>query len=287
MIAPALGGMIAAGTLWVFNDRIVRQADRIAAAKRWLPIMMGAMAGAFAAFLAIKGLGRLVDIALPQALAIGGVAGLLAWGGSVPLIARQARGLENRTRALKPLLTVPLVLSAALLSFAHGASDVSNAIGPVAAVVDAVRQGAAPEMTHAPVWVMLIGALGISLGLFLFGPRLVRLVGERITRLNPIRAFCVAISAAATVLAAAGLGLPVSSTHVAVGAVFGVGFYREWEAARHGRAAPPMADVTEGRRRRLVRRSHFLTMVAAWVITAPAAGALSAATFALASMAAR
>ena len=74
---------------------------------------------------------------------------------------------------------------------------------------------------------MVVGAFGISIGLVLFGPRLIRTVGEKITKLNPIRAFCVALSAAITVLVASALGLPVSSTHIAVGGVFGVGFLRE------------------------------------------------------------
>ena len=83
------------------------------------------------------------------------------------------------------------------------------------------------DITHAiaiPFWVMLIGAVGISFGLVLFGPRMIRVVGTQITKLNPMRAYCVALSAAITVIVASWLGLPVSSTHIAVGAVFGVGF---------------------------------------------------------------
>ena len=72
---------------------------------------------------------------------------------------------------------------------------------------------------------MAIGALGISFGLFLFGPKLIRMVGGQITKLNPMRAYCVALSAAITVIVASWLGLPVSSTHIAVGGVFGVGFF--------------------------------------------------------------
>src|SRR5690606_19887678 len=86
-----------------------------------------------------------------------------------------------------------------------------------------------------PPWVMIIGAIGISLGLLLFGPKLIRMVGEQITKLNPMRAFCVALSAALTVIIASALGLPISSTHTAVGAVFGVGFFREWYTANSKR----------------------------------------------------
>ena len=136
-----------------------------------------------------------------------------------------------------------------------------------------------------PLWVMVIGAFGISFGLFLFGPKLIRMVGSQITKLNPMRAYCVALSAAITVIVASWLGLPVSSTHIAVGGVFGVGFFREWDAERRMRrnsdAIPAEARIApeERRRRKLVRRSHFMTIIAAWVITVPAAAVMSAMIF--------
>ena len=133
----------------------------------------------------------------------------------------------------------------------------------------------------------MIGAAGISFGLFLFGPKLIRMVGSQITKLNPMRAYCVALSAAITVIIASWLGLPVSSTHIAVGGVFGVGFFREWYMERRLRQGLAASGQTrrlpaeERRRRKLVRRSHFMTIVAAWVITVPAAAAMSALIFIL------
>ena len=75
---------------------------------------------------------------------------------------------------------------------------------------------------------MAVGALGISIGLALYGPKLIRTVGSEITELDQMRAFSIAMAAAVTVIIASQLGLPVSSTHIAVGGVFGVGFLREW-----------------------------------------------------------
>src|SRR5690606_38853495 len=121
------------------------------------------------------------------------------------------------------------VFAAGLLSFAHGANDVANAVGPLAAIVAAVQTGqASMSAVELPLWILVIGAVGISIGLALFGPRLIRTVGEKITKMDAIRAYCVALSAAVAVLVASALGLPVSSTHTAVGAVFGVGFLREF-----------------------------------------------------------
>ena len=280
VISPVMGGVIAAGFLWLIKVKIVYVDDKIAAARKWVPILIGIMAGAFAAYLALKGLKQLIKISLLEAILIGVAAGFVSWIASKPLIVRQSRGLENRKKSLKVLFSLPLVVSAALLSFAHGANDVANAVGPLAAIVHTVELGDIAEKVQIPLWVMLTGALGISVGLLLFGPKLIRLVGSEITKLNPMRAYCVALSAAITVIIASWLGLPVSSTHIAVGGIFGVGFFREWHAERRarqlglkkGKEVPP----EERSRRLLVRRSHMLTVAAAWVVTVPASAVLAA-----------
>ena len=282
VISPVLGGVIAAAFLALIKAQIIYKEDKIAAARRWVPILVGIMAGAFAAYLAVKGLKRIVKIDLQTALLIGLILGTACWAITKPLIRRQSEGLENRNKSLKILFRIPLVISAALLSFAHGANDVANAVGPLAAIVHASEFGDFAAKVAIPTWVMVIGAFGISFGLFLFGPKLFRMVGSQITKLNPMRAFCVSLSAAITVIVASWLGLPVSSTHIAVGAVFGVGFFREWHHERRLRlsnAARPEKKVLapeERRRRKLVRRSHFMTIIAAWVITVPAAAVMSA-----------
>ncbi|MBD3786249.1 MAG: inorganic phosphate transporter [Sphingomonadales bacterium] len=280
VISPILGGLFAAAILAFIKAQILYVEDRIAAAQRWVPVLIGIMAGTFAAYLAIKGLKKLIDLTLGEALMIGLVAAFVTWALSVPFIRRQSQGMENRKKSLKKLFSLPLVVSAALLSFAHGANDVANAVGPLAAIVHAVQVGGLADQVAIPLWVMIVGAVGISVGLLLFGPKLIRLVGSEITKLNPMRAYCVALSAAVTVIVASWLGLPVSSTHIAVGAIFGVGFYREWHAERRaqmlglqkGKPVPP----EERSRRLLVRRSHMITVAAAWVVTVPASAVLSA-----------
>ncbi len=285
VISPVLGGVIAALFLALIKSRIIYQDDKIAAARKWVPVLVGIMAGAFATYLALKGLKKVIKIDLPTALIIGAVVGGIVWAVMMPVIRKQSQGLENRNKSLKVLFGIPLIVSAALLSFAHGANDVANAVGPLAAIVQASKSGNFTDAVSIPLWVMVIGAFGISFGLFLFGPKLIRMVGSQITKLNPMRAYCVALSAAITVILASWLGLPVSSTHIAVGGVFGVGFFREWDAERRIRKARiampsrPVYAPEERRRRKLVRRSHFMTIIAAWVITVPAAALLSATIF--------
>ncbi|MFC3162299.1 inorganic phosphate transporter [Ciceribacter thiooxidans] len=290
VISPLLGGVIAALFLAFIKEFIIYRHDKIAAARRWVPILIALMLGTFSAYLALKGLNQIVRISLPVAVLIGLATGVIGWALSVPLIRRQSIGLENRNQSLRKLFRLPLIFAAALLSFAHGANDVANAIGPLSAIVHAVRANEIAAKVEIPIWVMVIGATGISLGLFLFGPKLIRLVGEQITKLNPMRAYCVSLSAAVTVIVASWLGLPVSSTHIAVGAVFGVGFFREWYTRNSKRRMDYIRaksdrwvveeiaerNSDEMRRRYLVRRSHFMTIVAAWVITVPAAAGLAA-----------
>ncbi|HHB83701.1 MAG TPA: inorganic phosphate transporter [Devosia sp.] len=290
VISPVLGGVIAALFLALIKDRIIYQTDKIAASRRWVPVLIAVMAGTFSTYLALKGLKKIIKIDMPSATMIGVGVFFLTWAIMVPLIAKQAKGLDNRNQSVRKLFAIPLVFSAALLSFAHGANDVANAVGPLAAIVHTVELGDVATKVSIPLWVMIVGAMGISLGLFLFGPKLIRMVGQQITKLNPIRAYCVALSAAITVIIASALGLPVSSTHIAVGAVFGVGFFREWFTANSKKRQAQVTarnnkkadgDATkriagEGiAKRKLVRRSHVLTIASAWVITVPAAAIMS------------
>ncbi|MGR3364312.1 MAG: inorganic phosphate transporter [Maritimibacter harenae] len=287
VISPVLGGVIAASFLAFIKANIIYVDDKLAAARRWVPVLIGIMAGAFATYLAVKGLKRIISVDLITAIAIGVGVAVIATLLSRPYIRHKSEGMENRNKSLKVLFGLPLVISAALLSFAHGANDVANAVGPLAAIVHAEQVGEFAGKVSIPTWVMIIGAFGISFGLVFFGPKLIRMVGSQITKLNPMRAYCVALSAAITVIVASWLGLPVSSTHIAVGGVFGVGFYREYHAERRYRQNARNNGVArrlppeERRRRKLVRRSHFMTIVAAWIITVPAAALLSGVIFAI------
>ncbi|MBB3592373.1 PiT family inorganic phosphate transporter [Rhizobium sp. BK529] len=288
MTSPLIGGLIAAGLLYLVKTLIVYQEDKVAAARRWVPAMIAVMAGGFMAYMVLQlaPRGRYPSLTI---LLIGIGIGLVSWLVVRPIVLRQAENLENRRSSLRTLFHFPLIGSAALLSFAHGANDVSNAVGPLSAIVHSAGIADSGMIGQPPLWVMLIGAFGISVGLLLFGPRLIRLVGSEITKLNPTRAYCVALSTAFTVIVASWLGLPVSTTHIAVGSVFGVGFFREWYT-RHSKRRiefirrkaeafeidEPEPNVHEARRRYLVRRSHFMTIVGAWVITVPVSAALAA-----------
>lgn len=230
VVSPVLGGIVAAAFLYLIKRSITYKADMMGAARQVVPWLVAAMAMVFSVYLSQKGLKQIVKVSLLQAAMIGaivavGVFALVRWQVKQPknLLLEGKQGVNS-------LFTVPLIFAAALLSFAHGSNDVANAIGPLAAIVDVytAHPGQFGTSASIPLWVMMIGALGIAIGLALFGPKVIRTIGSGITELDQMRAFCIAMAATLTVIIASQMGLPVSSTHIAVGGVFGVGFLREY-----------------------------------------------------------
>ena len=246
VISPVLGGIIAATFLYAIKKSIVFQEDKVSSAKKYVPVFVAIMSWAFVTYIILKGFKK-VWIAIIEALnyiplvnielvskpsflvasSIGIVVAIFVYLSVKKSLAKK-ENLENSKDSVNKLFTIPLVFAAALLSFAHGANDVANAIGPLAAINDAVVKSSITASASIPLWVMAIGAFGIALGLALYGPKLIKTVGSEITELDQIRAFSIAMAAAITVIIASQLGLPVSSTHIAIGGVFGVGFLREW-----------------------------------------------------------
>ena len=292
IISPVMGGVVAALFLAFVKSKIIYQEDKIAGARRWVPVLVALMAGVFSAYLCMKGLKRVWKPDTLMVLMIGFSIFITTYAIMRPVIVRQSIGMENRNKSIRELFHIPLIFAAALLSFAHGANDVANAVGPLAAIVDSATSGAvASKKVGIPTWVLFVGAIGISVGLMLFGPKLIKTVGSQITRLNPMRAYCVALSAAITVIIATTMGLPVSSTHIAIGAIFGVGLFREWKTSRqthinHGKfnQGKKSVEKTESRglikrekamHRKLVRRQHIITIATAWVITVPLSALLA------------
>ncbi len=247
VISPVMGGVIAALFLFAIKKTIIFKDDKLTAAIRWVPVYVAMMVLAFTTYLVMKGLSQiwpkvigLVNyLPLVNAEPVGKPSFMVAMliglvlGAVIYLLVRKwvsdrAPKMENNRQSINVMFTIPLIFAAALLSFAHGANDVANAIGPLAAINEAVKTGGVTGTAGIPLWVMAVGAFGIAIGLALYGPRLIRTVGGEITELDQMRAYSIAMAAAVTVIIASQLGLPISTTHVTIGGVFGVGFLREW-----------------------------------------------------------
>ena len=129
--------------------------------------------------------------------------------------------------SMERVFGVLMIITAAAMAFAHGSNDVANAIGPLAAIYSVIESGGAIGSESAlPVWILLVGGVGIVVGLITYGHRVIATIGTGITQLTPSRGFAATLAAAATVVIASGIGIPVSTTQVLVGAVLGVGLAR-------------------------------------------------------------
>jgi len=247
VISPLLGGVIAALFLLAIKKSILYKKDKIEAAQKYVPIFVAIMSWAFITYIVLKGLKKIwpqiietlnllpltyIEVtnkpSFLTALILGFIISIPVYFTVKKRLYTKRAGIENSKESINVLFTIPLIFAAALLSFAHGANDVANAIGPLAAINDAIVNGGISTKASIPLWVMGVGAFGIAAGLALYGPKLIRTVGSEITELDQIRAFCIAMAASITVIIASQLGLPVSSTHIAIGGVFGVGFLREY-----------------------------------------------------------
>jgi PiT family inorganic phosphate transporter len=242
IISPVLGGLIAALFLYIMKVTVLYKDDKLEAAKKVVPILVSIMAWAFGTYLMLKGVKKLVKVDFTVAALIGLGVAVATFAVVKPLIATAIRKLSNDRTSVNKLFAIPLIFAAALLSFSHGANDVANAVGPLAGIYDTIVSGSMSSSgkVSIPFWIMLVGALGIAVGLLLYGPRLIKTVGSEITELDAVRAYAIAMAAALTVILASQLGLPVSTTHIAVGGVFGVGFLREY--LRHKRRDEMLQD---------------------------------------------
>ena len=184
VISPVMGGVIAALFLYVIKRTITYRQDWVAAARKVVPILIAVMAWAFATYLLLKGLKHLWKLDFLVAAAIGLAVAAAVYLVVKPMIQRAAAGLGDDRTGVNKLFVVPLIAAAAMLSFAHGANDVANAVGPLAAIHDAVISGGLAEKASIPLWIMVVGAIGIALGLALYGPKLIRTVGAEITELD-------------------------------------------------------------------------------------------------------
>ncbi len=261
VISPVVGGGIAF-VLMMSIHRLILNAERpFESAVRWGPIYVF-MAGFVIALVTLfKGLKHLnFELSVPMSFLVAAMIGaLLALVGWLAVRRIQVDKLADRDFQFANVekVFVPLMIfTACAMAFAHGSNDVANGVGPLAAVFGLVKSGGELAQTSAlPLWVLALGGGGIVLGLVTYGYRVMQTIGTRITELTPTRGFSATMAAAVTVVLASRTGMPVSTTHIAVGAVMGVGLAR-------GIAALDLRVI--------------VSIIASWVITLPVGGLLAA-----------
>lgn len=232
IISPVLGGTLAFLLLRSVQRLILDTEDPFARAKRYVPFYIAFCGFIISLVTLLKGLKHLdVHLGTPEAIGLSlliaiavGIIGALLLTRVQP---NPEADLKFRFSSVERLFAVLMVFTACTMAFAHGSNDVANAIGPLAAIASVLESGGSLTAQSAiPQWVLLVGAIGIVLGLAIFGSRVMATVGTRITALTPSRGFAAELGAATTVVLASGMGLPVSTTQILVGAVLGVGIAR-------------------------------------------------------------
>jgi len=260
VISPAVGGVISFILVMSTRKLILDTETPLKNAKKYAPFYVFLVGFIISLVTMFKGLKQLnLDLSIGgsifAAICFGILTAFIGW-----LFIRKVKHQEDDDRvfqftSVEKVFSPMMLFTACSMAFAHGSNDVANGIGPLAAVVSIVGSGGEVlQKAPLPIWILLIGGAGIVLGLITLGYRVMLTVGKKITELTPSRGFCAELAAASTVVIASRTGLPVSTTHILVGAVLGVGLAR-------GLGALDLRVV--------------LNIIISWIVTLPAGGIMA------------
>lgn len=279
VVTPLVSGTIAALFYTLVKRLILDHSDPVKQLNEWIPWLSSALLGVFGVIVLpalSQPLSSLLNhqfgLAIPAhdiPLAIGAIATV-----SLTIISWQQ--LENeRQEAISSLVSTPLLLvekqlgkfqllSACFVAFAHGSNDVGNAIAPLAAINYINSTGTVPlNGITIPIWILLLGGVGIVAGLAIWGKKVIATIGENIISLQPSAGFCAELATATTILLASRLGLPVSTSHALVGSVVGIGLVQNFKS---------------------IQFKTLRGIAGAWLVTIPISTGLGAIIFAIARL---
>jgi len=261
VVSPLIGGIIAFMLMLSIRRLILDPEHPFESAKRWGPAYVFLVGFTISLVTLFKGLSHLnIDLSVNMSFVVAGLFGLgLAFVGWLMIrrvVVDPGADKDFHYASVEKVFIPMMLFTACAMAFAHGSNDVANGIGPMAAVVSIVQSGGeVAQKASLPLWILVLGGTGIVVGLATMGYRVMQTIGTNITELTPSRGYCATLAAAATVVLASRTGLPVSTTHIAVGAVIGVGLAR-------GIGAIDMRVIGG--------------IVVSWVVTLPAGGILAA-----------
>ncbi len=231
VVSPVLGGLMAYGvfrfiTIYIFDKR-----DPVAQSKKLVPFLVLVVFVILAISMVYKGLKNLkLDLDFQNALLISLIVGAIAYVIAKILVQKikavSPDNINQQFVSTEHIFKFLQVITAFYVAFAHGANDVANAVGPLAAVVSILNSGSVEMKVQMPLWILTMGGTCIVIGLLIWGMRVMETVGKKITEITPSRGFSAEFAAATVVLICSKMGLPISTTHTLVGSVIGVGLAR-------------------------------------------------------------
>lgn len=237
LVSPLLGGFIAYALMMSIRKLIFNTDNPFKNAQRYGPAYVFLVGFIISLVTLFKGLKHLnielsITMSFVAATIIGGIIAGISWFLINRITIDPAADRDFHFASVEKVFTPMMIFTACAMAFAHGSNDVANGIGPMAAVVSiitAAQEGATEivaQKSALPIWILVVGGTGIVVGLATMGYKVMKTIGTQITALTPSRGFCATLAAAATVVLASRTGLPVSTTHIAVGSVIGVGLAR-------------------------------------------------------------
>jgi inorganic phosphate transporter, PiT family len=261
VVSPALGGGIAFMLMMSIQHLIMNADKPFKAAVKWAPMYIFLVGFVISLVTLFKGLKHLkIELGVGESFLVAAIIGVI-----VALIGKwavnrvtfdEAEDKKSHIASVERVFAPMIIFTACAMAFAHGSNDVANGVGPLAAVYGLIQSGGeVTQKLDMPIWILALGGAGIVLGLTTYGYRVMRTIGTKITSLTPTSGFCATVAAAITVVLASRTAMPVSTTHIAVGAVMGVGLARGFAAL----------DI------RVIGK-----IVVSWVVTLPAGGILAA-----------
>jgi len=229
IISPLLGGLVSFTLFNIIRKLILAKEHPYQAAIKVTPVIVFVQFSTIVLSVIYKGLKNLhLDFpffqALLIALTVGIIAAYITW-----IIFKKDTILTDQKEQYKKtekFFGHLQIYTACYIAFAHGANDVANAMGPVAAIFSISQTNSIIMKVTVPTWILVMGGIGIVLGLSTYGYKVIETIGRKITEITPTRGFAAEFSTATTVLVFSKLGIPISTTHTMVGSVIGVGFAR-------------------------------------------------------------
>ena len=233
-ITGALGGAVL--FLWIQRS-ILSDRNPFQRCKLQVPFYSAAVVGVFSYIVLFEcldtiGLNIVSQAKIQWWLALILVTYVVSYGAlSYQLVQAEKSKREELYHHVERCFTGLAVLTSCGMAFSHGANDVANAIGPIAAILSTIASGKVElDAVLLPFWLVCFGAGAIVLGLICYGYKIMQTVGSHITQITPIRGFCIQFSTSIIVIVASGLGIPVSTTQTMIGSIFGVGLVRGLQA---------------------------------------------------------
>jgi len=262
LISPLAGLVTAYIFFMIIKKTIFAKEDPVKEAEIVAPFFIFFTVVVITMSVIYKGLENLnFNLPLIQALMISFIVGIIAsLMGYFFFVSHKYKYDQDKYKRLENFFISLQIMTAASVAFAHGANDVANAVGPLVTVVNIYTGVSLSTKTVIPLWVLILGGFGIVLGISTWGYRVIYTIGKKITEITPTRGFVAQLAAAFTVLVFSKLGMPISTSHVIVGAVLGVGFARGLATINY----------------KVIRN-----IVYSWIVTLPVAMGVSAGIFLL------